>query len=289
MKNLNHRVKTNKAKKIDDHYYSMHTMSPKFNEYIDDPDMDGNVPNKDIMMHTVIDTGNNDFESQLKPHCKNKNKNSLYAFKIDDQLYPIKFSDALIDQDCFTFSGVEWIITYYKPENSKNIILSNFFNSIILLKEHLSKLTTIDNSNFLYLNENNNYVKYENNKINQVYVLPDTTLVYYNNSSYDVPNYDINKDLKIVVQMTFSCDISYAFRLMKKLLAIEYSSKQADVLKMYIQKMPGNKNIQKLVEMVEQITKNDYYDVYAIDSSIEIIKMFIYNFFKSTFEWLGFF
>jgi hypothetical protein len=65
-------------------------------------------------------------------------------------------------------------------------------------------------------------------------------------------------------------------------LAIEYSSKQADVLKMYSQKMPGNKNIQKLVEMVEQITKNDYYDVYAIDSSIEIIKMLFKNYNSDT-------
>ena len=95
--------------------------------------------------------------------------------------------------NCSSFTDVEWIVTYYKPEKSKNIILDTFFNSIGLLKDHLSKLKTIDNSKLNYLNEQNQFVEFEKTKINQVYVLPGTTLVYYNNSSYDTNNYNINK------------------------------------------------------------------------------------------------
>lgn len=88
--------------------------------------------------------------------------------------------------NCSSFTDVEWIITYYKPQMSKNIILNTFYNSMILLRHHLSELVTIQNSQFYYLNEENEYVKFENTKINQTYVLPGTSLLYFNSSIYDI-------------------------------------------------------------------------------------------------------
>jgi hypothetical protein len=148
-----------------------------------------------------------------------------------------------------------------------------------LLSEHLKQLKTIKNSKLYYLNDDNKYVKFENNKIHQVYVLPGTSLVYYNNSSYDIKKYDINENLKIVVQMTFSCDIYYVFRIMKKLLSIDYSSKQLKVVKKYLENLKDNTNIGNINEMIVQTMKNESFDLDAVDSSLEIVKKLftIYN------------
>ena len=201
--------------------------------------------------------------------------------------YDIKIREPDLElHNCSSFTDVEWIITYYKPEMSKNVILNTFYNSMVLLRDHLSKLKTIHNSKLYYLNEENKYVKYENAKINQVYILPGTTLVYYNNSIYDVKNYDINENLKIVVQMTFSCDILYVFRIMKKLLSIEYSSKQLEIVKKYLEK--SNKNIEGINELIEQTMRNENFDLDALDNSLEVVKKMFksYNNEKQNSEYL---
>jgi len=201
--------------------------------------------------------------------------------------YDIKIREPDLDlHNCSSFTDVEWIITYYKPEISKNVILNTFYNSMNLLKDHLSKLKTIHNSKLYYLNEDNKYVKYENAKINQVYILPGTTLVYYNNSIYDIKNYDINENLKIVVQMTFSCDIAYVFRIMKKLLSIEYTSKQLEIVKKYLEK--SNKNIEGINELIEQTMRNENFDLDAVDKALEIVKKMFksYNSDKQNSEYL---
>lgn len=185
--------------------------------------------------------------------------------------YDIKIREPDLElHNCSSFTDVEWIITYYKPEISKNIILNTFYNSMILLRDHLSKLKTIHNSKLYYLNEENKYVKFENAKINQVYILPETSLVYYNNSIYDIQNYNINENLKIVVQMTFSCDIAYVFRIMKKLLSIEYTTKQLEIVKKYLEK--SNKNIENINELIENTIRNENFDLDALDNALEIVK-----------------
>ena len=181
--------------------------------------------------------------------------------------------------NCSSFTDVEWIITYYKPQMSKNIILNTFYNSMILLRHHLSELVTIQNSQFYYLNEENEYVKFENTKINQTYVLPGTSLLYFNSSIYDIKNYDINQDLKIVVQMTFSCDILYVYRIMKKLLSIEYSAQQIEIVKKYLEIFRDNTNIISINKLIQQTISNENFDLDAIDNSLEIVKNLfqIYN------------
>lgn len=192
--------------------------------------------------------------------------------------YNIKIREPDLElHNCSSFTDVEWILTYYKPEISKNVILNTFYKSMNLLREHLKNLKTIKNTKLYYLNHENKYVYFENAKINQVYVLPGTSLVYYNNSVYAIKNYDINENLKIVVQMTFSCDILYVFRIMKKLLSIEYTSKQLEIVKKNLEK--SNKNIDNINEMIEQTMKNESFDLDALNNSLEIVKKIfkIYN------------
>ena len=179
---------------------------------------------------------------------------------------------------CSTFTDVEWIITYYDLTYSKNIILNNFFNSMSLLKQHLNKLVTINNSKFVYLNAENKYVELDDSIINQAYVLPDTSLVYYNVSEYDIPKYNITTDLKFVPQMTFSCDITYTFRIMKKILSLEYDIDSLKIVKNYLAKINDTTNIKTIDEMIENHLANENFDVYSIDFSIKIINRLFKNY-----------
>jgi hypothetical protein len=275
MKNLNHRVKTNKAKKIDDHYYSIQKKysTKKMNEYIDDPDMDGNVPNKDIMMHTVIDTGNNDFESQLKPHCKNKNKNSLYAFKLDDQLYPIKFSDALIDQDCFTFSGVEWIITYYKPKTSSNIILDTYVDACYRIINQLAEFKK-KTGPFL-IRSTKTLIGY---KYRHIYHKPGTTFYFMQKNDGRHTNTDRNTfsldDIECVPQMTICVNSLHAMDVMDALLKVESSKNTRHV--MYLKKLHAEFSLIHKCSALLIPGKSDNAKKAVCMLSLILLKVFIY-------------
>ena len=173
---------------------------------------------------------------------------------------------------CSSFTDVEWIITYYKPDSSKNIIVEYFLKTMQYLKDHLSQLVTINNSTFNYLNENNEFVNFNYSNINQAYVLPTTSLVYFNNSVYNIPNYDITKDLKFVPQMTFSCDINYVFKIMKTLLSLEYNQQQIQTFKNILNNTNGDSESKEGVnEMINKIVANENFDMNAIDISIKII------------------
>ena len=83
-------------------------------------------------------------------------KTVVFKLKIPDNEYlkqneyDIKIREPDLSlKNCSTFTDVEWIITYYKPEISDNIILNSFFKSMVLLRDHLKNLIKIHNSQLL--------------------------------------------------------------------------------------------------------------------------------------------
>ena len=259
----------------------------EYTDIIDTPDLKFKITNDSAEdsefneeLYKIYDSHKDDDDCEKVIFKLNIPKNE----HLKQSTYVIKIREPDLElHNCSSFTDVEWIITYYKPELSKNVILNTFYNSMNLLKDHLKKLKTIQNSKLYYLNEENKYVKFENSKINQVYVLPNTSLVYYNNSKYDIKNYNINENLKVVVQMTFSCDIYYVFRIMKKLLSIEYSSNQLNIVKKQLENLKDNTNVQNINEMIEQTIKNENFDLYAVDNSLEIVKK-MFNYYNNNKE-----
>ena len=220
----------------------------------------------EMIKHTVLDI-NQDEDEQcddivFKMEIPNKTTYDIY-FKeqTDEDLH-----------NCMLFSDVEWIATYYKPTRTTNIILTYFYDCMNKLITHLSSLTTINNSKMLYLNENKEFTPILNT---QTYELPTTSLIYCNTNNNLTNTYDINNDLKIVVQMTFSCDIEYVYRIMKQLLSLKITNKDIEILKKYT----PNSAILAMNKMIDDTRTNNNVDEYAVDSSIEIIKELfkIYN------------
>jgi hypothetical protein len=192
--------------------------------------------------------------------------------------YAIKFrtntSETSKLRNFSSFTDTEFIATYYNPVKSSNIIKEYLFKSVRELRDHLDKLVTINNSKMTFKNHDEEIEIPKS--INQSYVLPNTTLVYFNASLNNIQNYNIKEDLDVVIQMTFSCNIIYCYRIMKQLLSlinIDNYEKQFNIYSNL-----NNKNIQQLSKKVNAIKNNtDYYE-YVITRSMNIVNSLFTNY-----------
>lgn len=179
---------------------------------------------------------------------------------------------------CSIFTDTEWIITYYKPAPSKNLIMDMFTQSMKHIKSHIDELVTIPNAQMLVLGEKNQYEKFTQiNNTDQIYVLPNTSLVYL--SSAHTPHaekYDIQKDIRFVVQMTFSTHITNVFKMMKQIMSVDYfNSKHPKmrVLEKYLSEKGEMKQIKEMRNIMENILSNSNFDINAIEMSLHIVKI----------------
>jgi hypothetical protein len=191
--------------------------------------------------------------------------------------YTVKFREPSSELLNFSsFTATEFIATYYNPVKSKDIILKYLFKSVRELSDHLSKLVTINNSKMI-LNKNDEVIEIPN-LFNQSYVLPNTSLVYFNGSFNNIQNYNIREDLDLVIQMTFSCNIMYCYRIMIQLLSIE----EADIIKYETQLNKylntHTKSVTPLLEIIDEIKNHTYYDEYAINTSMNITNELFSNY-----------
>lgn len=187
--------------------------------------------------------------------------------------YDVKFRETSYELTNFSsFTDVEYISTYYKPTISENIIISYFFETINVLIEHLNKLVIIPNSK-MYINKNNDITQVKD-LIEQLYILPNTSLMYYNTSTYKISNFDINTDLKIVPQMTFSCDIIQCYKIMAELLKL--NSVNLDKLNIKCSEKDCE-NEQALIHALNEKASGYNYDEYVIERTIKITNLLFKN------------
>jgi len=132
-------------------------------------------------------------------------KNDLYTFETDDndKKYKLNF-ETWSKKDCGMFSDVEWIMTYYKPKQNKNIILSTFVNVAKNLIFHLNQLKKQKGRLIMNFSDYDKEVM-KKSEIRNLYHLPNTNLYYLQTHLID-KQLDID-DICFVPQMTFSCHI----------------------------------------------------------------------------------
>lgn len=199
---------------------------------------------------------------------------------LSQQTYEILFrepSEELLNFSSFT--DTEYIATYYNPNKNTDIIKTYFFKSIRELSNHLKQLVTIKNSSMIVLDDDKQ-IKIPN-LLNQTYVLPNTSLVYFNSSLYKISNYNINEDLKFVVQCTFSCNILYCYRIMLQLLTITNSNTYYKQLINYSNLNKNEKIIKNSKELLEKINNiKNYlsYDEYALTKTMNITNLLVDNY-----------
>lgn len=143
-------------------------------------------------------------------------KNDLYKFKTTSEpsvTYNINF-ETWDQKDCGTFSDIEWLFTYYKPNKSKTIILDTFINAIKNLIYHLSQLrSTPGNLIMQFSEEDKETINKPTNRL--LYNYPNTNMYYL--QTHRLEKKLTVDDVCIVPQMTFSCDIKHFIEIAKKL------------------------------------------------------------------------
>jgi hypothetical protein len=137
-------------------------------------------------------------------------KNDLYTFETDDndKKYKLNF-ETWSKKDCGMFSDVEWIMTYYKPKQNKNIILSTFVNVAKNLIFHLNQLKKQKGRLIMNFSEDDKEIM-KKSEIRNLYHLPNTNLYYLQTHLID-KQLDIigNLDFNIVPNETVNTELSF--------------------------------------------------------------------------------
>lgn len=185
------------------------------------------VVNPDAVFLSANDMAVTAFTKYLNVFCNNAedkeaeseeedlfDKNDLYTFVADSgEKYRINF-ETWQKKDCGMFADVEWIMTYYKPKISKNIILNTFVNVVENLLLHLSRLEKTKGK--LIMNFSGSDKEIIKRPVDRyLYHLPNTNL-YYLQTHLLEEQLDTD-DICVVPQMTFSCHIKDLVAIMKEL------------------------------------------------------------------------
>jgi hypothetical protein len=184
------------------------------------------------------------FTKQLKTYCHDDeaededdifDKDELYKLHIQHgDTYRINFEN-WSDRDCGMFADVEWIVTYFNPESSDNIIVDTFVNTIKNLLKHLDKLEVhkgILSINFSETDKEN----IKTPEVRTVFKLPDTNMYYMQILFLDqLLKVD---DICISPQMTFSCKAYDLINIFKAVLNYQgFSSRNFKQFKVKMDKL----------------------------------------------------
>ena len=147
-------------------------------------------------------------------------KNELYLFRDNEgNDYTINFLFSNKNAACSTHSNVEWVVTYYKPKRSSNIIINTFINMIKNLLKHLEDLQPIKGKYIMkYTNKDNEVEELviDNPEERILYHKPNTNLYYLLTQISNKP-FTID-DACSVFQMTFSSKAEHVINIMISLI-----------------------------------------------------------------------
>jgi hypothetical protein len=178
-----------------------------------------------VKFQVTNDLGDTIFGNMLKAHCSELNipKNDMFLFKTKKgKIYDFKFSEDIAKNEfCETFSGVEFVITYYNPKkDNANIIVDTFIDACSRIVDHLGDLKPIQGTLMSNDNKKTHYVPIgviDNERY--LYRKPHTNLFYMDTyddeSTTKLKNYG---DAEFIPQMTFRCKAADAVEVMKEIL-----------------------------------------------------------------------
>jgi hypothetical protein len=174
-----------------------------------------------IKFNIINDMGDTAFSDMIKEKCKDRTlpKNEMYHFiSKKGKVYDIKFSESISkNTDCESFSGVEYVVTYYRPKReNQNIILDTFVDACSRIIDHLGNLTKTIGTLMLIDDDRKIYEPIgviENER--SLYHKPNTNL-YYMDTYDDLETLELQdiKDAVFVPQMTFRCMAKHTLDIM---------------------------------------------------------------------------
>jgi hypothetical protein len=214
-------------KQIDEHYFRQKRADTP-DEYIRVPiEEQGKFKKQyNVVLDITSDISKPDFSEYLKTICKNKKvkKNNLYRYVASnesDMEFPIHF-DKFLGNFCYNFSNVEFVVTYYHPQKSQNIIADTFFNACHLMTKHLSDLKLIHGE--MQIANGESYTPLSIFAGNYLYHKPGTNMYYFhaekNQELYDmlgIEDKDALQYIDIEPQMTMRVTTEYLIPVIKEM------------------------------------------------------------------------
>jgi hypothetical protein len=223
LRNLKQKTGEGTASKIDEHSYEMMEESGIFfREYFDEPDVSSGKDkegNYNVVMHITNDRGSTQFTNMLTKKCSKEeeaSKDDLYVFKTKEGTeYPIHFSSEMLEAGCGEITGTEYVMTFYNPKKSGNIILETFLHATKLMIKHLDELVPL--SGGLYYRGKEGAVGSLEERF--LYNKPGTNLYYL--ETHEIEDTDVEMLLDkvgFVPQMTFRVHIEELLPVLRGIL-----------------------------------------------------------------------
>lgn len=192
----------------------------EFSEYMLEPrPKDG----KNTKVAITNDLANSAFIIMLNKRCRGREeqKNALYVFKSrnNGQAYKIKFDSDMRKVSCGSFSGLEIVITYYKPKIGPNIIVETFADACERIVSHLSNLKEHRGDLFMANKTKSGFTALGKIPYRKLYHKEGTNLYYL--ETYDSPYINTRMDMSKVIfrpQMTFCSNIEHVYDVITHLL-----------------------------------------------------------------------
>ena len=262
------------AKKIDKNSYEIEDGGKKYIEYYDE-NIEGDIDN---VMNITNDIGGSNFDKMLSKKCKTtKDKNNIYSFETDiGKKYKIHFDSSLQQSKCSIFSGPEFVITYYKIQQSKNIILETFLNACYRIFTHLNKLEKIT-GNLVIKDENGSNDKIGNLKNRILFHKPNTNLYYLqtHDSAIFSKDYSIGA-IGIMPQMTFRANIIHVVQIIKDILYNYRFENSKQNKKMIMKEYEIVDDIDKCIgELLDNYNKHQALSKWKLNPKDRIVKEII--------------
>ena len=184
-----------------------------------------------IKFQITNDITDGEFDYMIKEYCRDLTipKNEMYIFKTKGgKVFDFKFSDKLTN-NCKTFTGVEYVITYYNPKkDNSNVIIDTFVDACSRIIDHLGDLKKTTGALMIADNEKKNYEAIGNiGDERYIFHKPKTNLFYmhtYDNINTATPQ--ILYDVDFIPQMTFRCKAIDLLDIIKEMLKSDKNIKK---------------------------------------------------------------
>jgi hypothetical protein len=195
----------------------------KFLEYLNENRQKDNK--ETTKFQDTNDIGDVEFGDMLEAECEDLDipKNEMYYFKSNTgKIFDIKFSESM--DLCKTFSGLEFVVTYYKPkQKNSNIIVDTFVDACSRILDHFSNLKKINGSLLIKKGKNEFKTIGELKGNRKLYNKPGTNLFYmdtYDSESWWEQGHGTRtpNGARFIPQMTFKSKAIDTLDIIKELV-----------------------------------------------------------------------
>ena len=240
----------------------------------------------DAVFNITNDISKPKFNRTLKELCKNivvpegesilDIKNNLYKYQEnseeinkDKKEYNINFKfKQTTEQELYNFTNVEWVVTYYKPQQSNNVILDTFLNMIKNIVNHLDSFEPIPGQ-LIYTNPTTEqetvvpgkYMLYKSTNEETLYYLQTEQVINQQNSLDNICS---------KIQMTFSAKAEDIIDVMLK-ITTDYTGFSRNIPEIATNLEEKKDTIMKIQTCVDKLY--DYFTISNILTKDEKIKL----------------